>query len=409
MSINSSKDNNHKSLLQYLLSIESKGIKMGLQRTNALKQACGNPDQNLSIIQVAGTNGKGSTCAMIANILIEAGYNVGLFTSPHLVMVNERIRINGKPILDNEIAEFIKLYKKNIEDISASFFEVITIMGFWYFKKHKVDYAIMETGLGGRLDSVTVCTPKLSVITSISMDHSEILGDSLDKITKEKAGIIKKNIPCITIKHPKQIADIIANQCSKKQSNLIISNNCNRLAYTPGLKSDVQLENAHLSQVAVNTLLEDICDDIIIRGIEKTIWHGRNQMIQKDPLVIFDVAHNASGIKSFIKYIKTFNCQKKRLVISLQSRKNIKSEVDMLINVFDEIILCETHNKRTMTINDLKSNFKNSSKVVCIKSEFDAIKDVLDNSKKDDLVGIIGTHHFGDAISEIFNISFNLL
>ena len=170
MSINSLKDNEHKPLLEYLLSIESKGIKMGLQRTEALKQACGNPDQNLNIVQVAGTNGKGSTCAMISNILIEAGYNVGLFTSPHLVAVNERIRVNGEPILDNEIAEFIKLYKTNIENISASFFEVMTIMGFWHFKKYEVDYAIMETGLGGRLDSVTVCMPKLSVITSISMD-----------------------------------------------------------------------------------------------------------------------------------------------------------------------------------------------------------------------------------------------
>jgi len=409
MSINSLKDNEHKPLLEYLLSIESKGIKMGLQRTEALKQACGNPDQNLNIVQVAGTNGKGSTCAMISNILIEAGYNVGLFTSPHLVAVNERIRVNGEPILDNEIAEFIKLYKTNIENISASFFEVMTIMGFWHFKKYEVDYAIMETGLGGRLDSVTVCMPKLSVITSISMDHSEILGDSLDKITKEKAGIIKNNIPCITIKHSKQIADIIANQCAKKKSSLIISDNYNRLAYAPGLKSDAQLENAHLSQIAVNTLAKDVCDDIIIRGIEKTIWHGRNQMIQKEPLIIFDVAHNSSGIKSFVKYIQSFNCQKKRLVLSLQSRKNIKSEVDILINVFDQIILCETHNKRTMTVEDLKSNFKNSSKIVCIKSEFDAIKHVVDNSKKNDLVGIIGTHHFGDAISEIFNISFNLL
>ena len=137
--------------IKYLLSIESKGIKMGLKRTEELNKSCGSPDKNLKIIQVAGTNGKGSTCAMISSILIKAGYKVGLFTSPHLVNVNERIRVNAKPISDNDIAEFIRSYKHIIEDISASFFEATTIMAFWFFKKHNVDYAIMETGLGGNL------------------------------------------------------------------------------------------------------------------------------------------------------------------------------------------------------------------------------------------------------------------
>ena len=317
--------------------------------------------------------------------------------------------INGDPISDGEIEEFIRLYKSNIEEISASFFETITIMGFWYFQKHHVDYAIMETGLGGRLDSVTICNPILTIITSISMDHSEILGNSLEKITKEKVGILKNNIPCITIKHSKEIANIIKLECSKKQADLIISNDFNLLPYKPSLHGSVQLQNAHLADVAMRHLLTDLNDDIIIKGIEKTIWHGRNQIIQKEPLVIFDVAHNAAGIASFIEFIKFFNCTNKRLVLSLQSRKNIESQAFMLCDIFDEIILCETSNKRTMTVDELQLNFTNREKIISIESDYAAIKYSLKQLKKDDLLAVIGTHHLGDAISKIFNISFNLL
>ena len=398
-----------KSSIQYLLSIESKGIKMGLNRTLELSNACDNPDKKLDIIQVAGTNGKGSTCAMIANILIVAGYKVGLFTSPHLVNLNERIRINGLPITNEAIDEFISLYKNDIEEISASFFETITIMAFWYFQKNNVDYAIMETGLGGKLDSVTICNPKLTVITSISMDHSEILGDSLVKIAKEKAGIIKKDTSCITVKHSEEINEIIQSECIKKNANLIISDDFTPLLYNPSLKGNAQFQNAHLAEVTINTLLKDINGEIIIRGIEGTRWYGRNQIIQKEPTVIFDVAHNDAGVSSFIDFIKSISGNNKKLILSLQSRKNIKNQVSLLSKVFDEIILCETHNRRTMQVEDLKSNFSMDQKLICIQSEYEAIEYALDNSSKDDLIAIIGTHHFGDAISKIFNISFNLL
>ena len=401
--------NAFKSSIQYLLSIESKGIKMGLNRTLELSNACDNPDKKLDIIQVAGTNGKGSTCAMIANILIEAGYKVGLFTSPHLVNLNERIRINGLPIANEDIDKFISFYKNDIEQISASFFETITIMAFWYFQKNNVDYAIMETGLGGKLDSVTICNPKLAVITSISMDHSEILGDSLVKIAKEKAGIIKKDISCITVKHSKEIDKIIQSECIQKNAKLIVSDDFIPLSYNPSLKGNAQFQNAHLAEVTINTLLKDINDEIIIRAIEGTKWYGRNQIIQKEPTVIFDVAHNDAGVSSFMDFIKSISGNNKKLILSLQLRKNIKNQVSLLLSVFDEIILCETHNKRTMRVRDLKSNFRMDQKLTCIQSEYEAIQYALDNSSKDDLIAIIGTHHFGDAISKIFNMSFNLL
>ena len=400
------------SAIDYLLSIESKGIKLGLERTKSLNISCGSPDKNLKIIQVAGTNGKGSTSAMIAKGLQKVlNKKIGLFTSPHLVNVNERIRINGVPIENSEIEEFVGLYKNNIERQSASFFESITIMAFWYFNKHQVDYAIMETGLGGRLDSVTICNPILTVITSISMDHSEILGDTLTKIAKEKAGIIKSNVPCVTIEeHPQEVQEVIMSECKNKDAELIISSQQHRANLSPSLLGRAQLQNAGLAQSAISVLVDDSLQyDNICRAIESTRWHGRNQIIQKSPLVIFDVAHNEAGISSFIDFVRSFNSKKKYLILSLQSRKDIQSQAIKLSNIFDEIILCETENKRTMTIDELKSYFPADSNINCIKSDLESINYAMNNSDPDDFVGIIGTHHLGEAITNFFNITFNLL
>jgi len=396
--------------IQYLLSIESKGIKLGLERTRDLSKACGNPHRNLDIIQVAGTNGKGSTCAMIANILNNANYKVGLFTSPHLIHVNERIRINGKPIADDDIKEYIHLYKKKIEKNNASFFETITIMAFWYFQKMKVDYAIMETGLGGRLDSVSICKPIISVITSISLDHTEILGDTLTKITKEKVGIIKPNIPCVTIKHSSlEVQTTIKAECIKKKSPLIISDNFKCSFNDIGLKGTVQLNNAHLAQTVINTLKPELDSILIERGLQTVKWHGRNQIISNQPLIIFDVAHNESGINSFMNFYQTLATGNKILIISLQKRKNIDSQINQIENIFDEVIICETKNTRTMTAKELKTKFSDQIKIKIIKLDYEAITYALNKTQKNDSIGIIGTHFLGEAVSKIFNISFNLL
>ena len=175
--------------ITYLLSIESKGIKLGLERTKKIMEVCGNPHAKLPVIQVAGTNGKGSVCAILDKIFRLSNYKTGLFTSPHLVNVNERIRINGVPINDLEIEKFINAYKTYIGKFNITFFECITAMSAWYFANNNVDIAIMETGLGGRLDSVSICNPIMTIFTPISLDHTEILGDTLKKIALEKSGM----------------------------------------------------------------------------------------------------------------------------------------------------------------------------------------------------------------------------
>ena len=201
--------------LSYLLSLETKGIKLGLERTYNILSACNNPQEKIKIIQVVGTNGKGSTSAMIANILKHANYKVGLYTSPHLYKINERIRVNGQSISDDSIIEFINKYQKQIETFNISFFEAMTAIALWYFNNQKVDIAILETGLGGRLDSVSACIPELVVFTPVSLDHQHILGDTIEQIAVEKAGAIKLGVPCISSNQQLEVKQIF-NSYAKK-------------------------------------------------------------------------------------------------------------------------------------------------------------------------------------------------
>ena len=397
---------------EYLLSIESSTIKLGLDRTIDLMNACGNPQNDLPVIQIAGTNGKGSTAAMMAKILEYTGYKVGLSTSPHLVDVNERIRINGVAISDESIEEFIQLYKSDIERISASFFESVTAMGFWYFKKNDVDIAIMETGLGGRLDSVTICNPILTVITPISLDHTEILGDTIEKIAFEKAGIMKNGITCVSSPQQKNVFSVLQQQAKIHDCELILTDENILQNTNPSLTGKYQFENACLAATSLKHLKDiNLSDESIKQGIEKTTWHGRNEIIQNKPLVIFDVAHNESGIEGFSDYFNGINDSGTSiLVISLQRRKNIMNVVPQLLNTFDYIICCETDNLRTMTLGEMETQLGKSDKVFYIQSAKDAInKGLTFLQSASDRMAIVGTHHFGKPITNIFNISFNTL
>ena len=189
--------------LQYLYNLNRLGIKVGLQHTRDLLSVNNNPEKKINTIHIAGTNGKGSTCSMINSILLHKGLKVGIYTSPHLIRFNERIKVNNEEINDEYIISFLKKNKKNIEKIKSTFFETTTVMAFSYFQHKKVDVAIIETGLGGRLDSTNVLEPKITAITSISLDHRKILGETIKEISKEKSGIIKKNTPLVVSNQPR--------------------------------------------------------------------------------------------------------------------------------------------------------------------------------------------------------------
>ena len=211
-------------LLDHLYGLRRLGIKVGLEHTNELLRQCGNPQQGLKTIHIAGTNGKGSTAAMIHAILRGNGLKVGLYTSPHLIRFNERIRINGLPISDNSIIDFMTQFNSAIDEVEATFFEVTTVLALHYFSNQEVDVAVIETGLGGRLDSTNVIDPELTIITSVDLDHQHLLGETLIDIAVEKAGIIKKRTPVLVCSQTPEVIDVFRKKAQESNSPIIYCN-----------------------------------------------------------------------------------------------------------------------------------------------------------------------------------------
>jgi len=395
--------------IKYLLSIESRGIKLGMQRTLEIMNACDNPQIGLPSIQVAGTNGKGSVCAMLSNIFKTTGYKTGLFTSPHLIAVNERIRINGLPISNKEIDLFIQTYKLDIEKIEATFFETITAIALWSFKKENVDICILETGLGGRLDSVSVCEPMATVITPISLDHLEILGKTLPEIAFEKAGIIKNGVTCISSRQDSSVTKVLKEEADKKGSPIHFINSENNLKYKVNIPGEFQQENA---QLAVSTLVHlnkfNIPKNDVMIGLQTVQWYGRNQLIQKNPLVIFDVAHNIESMRSFLKYYKSLNVVKDSvLIIALQKRKQIKELSSIFQTMFKQIICTEITGYHPMPADVLRNHFCNDHHIITIQNPEKAIQYGLKKLTSHGGMAIIGSHYLGPAVSNVFKISFD--
>ena len=396
--------------IEYLLSIESRGIKLGLKRTEKIFNSCGNPHDKLPVIQVAGTNGKGSICAMLANIFMSANYKTGLFTSPHLVNVNERIRINGQPISNDKINHFVEKYKNDIEKIEATFFETITTLACWYFNKHNVDIAIMETGLGGRFDSVTICNPIATVFTPISIDHTEILGKSINEIAIEKAGIMKNNIPCYSSKQNILVKNTLKSAANKIGSKIYFLDKHN-FHYKTNILGEKQKENMNLAVTIIKNLKDySINEDAIKIGLKNLKWPGRNQFIQKLPTIIFDVAHNSESIKAFINYYNTL-CIKGNsiLIIALYFRKQIYDIIPIIESTFNKIICTEADIRNPMPADKLANYFHSCKNIEVIQNPIFAIKKGLRHLKNEDGLAIIGTHHFGPSIKKIFKISFDCL
>ena len=395
--------------VQYLLSIETRGIKLGLQRTRELMAACGNPQSGLPSIQVAGTNGKGSVCAMLANILKTAGYKTGLFTSPHLVNVNERIRLNGIPIPNNEIDIFLQKYREAIEKIEATFFETITAMAFWYFKNKNVDIAILETGLGGRLDSVSVCEPLATVMTSISLDHIEILGETLSEIAFEKAGILKKGVPCISAKQEDEVGVVLIKEGQRINAPIHFVNDKFPSELIVNIPGTTQHKNAQLAVSALKYINNfDIQKIALKNGLQSVQWLGRNQHIQHNPLVIFDVAHNIESIQSFLEYYSSLGITGKSvLIIAIQARKHIQPLVSTLQKVYKHIICTEAPGRNPMPAKVLGAYFTNKNQIEIIPNTEKAIQLGLEKLKLQDGMAIIGSHCLGPAVSKVFKISFD--
>lgn len=343
--------------IENLFSRTAYGIKPGLEVTLALLDKLGNPHKNLKCVHVAGTNGKGSVCAMIESVLRASGFKTGLYTSPHLFRFNERFRISGREIPDAELEQLIADVEAAAQSLTTrppTFFEISTAMAFEYFKREKVDYAVIETGMGGRWDATNVIQPVLSVITRIDFDHQEYLGSDIEKIAWEKAGIIKSGAPVICGPMPVEAEAVIYNEAREKKVPILGSEeavffqtlekrrddqllNIEASGHDyPGVRLPLagafQTENCGIAVAA----LEDLADIEgfrlqMKRGLEAVKWPGRFQLLQQKPPVLYDGAHNPSGARALFQTLEeAFPRFGNGFVLSFMKDKDVEAILTVL-------------------------------------------------------------------------------
>ena len=355
-----------------------------------------NPHTQFKSIHIAGTNGKGSTAHMLASILQESGLKVGLYTSPHLKDFRERIKINGKMITQKKVVNFVKENQVFFEKMELSFFEFTVAMGFDYFAKQKVDIAIIETGLGGRLDSTNIILPELAIITNISLDHTNLLGDTIEKIANEKAGIIKNKTPLIIGRRQKRTISIFKNTCKDKNANLIYASP--QKDYASDLKGEYQKENINTVITAIRQLQKkgwviNECD--IEQGLLKTAANtkliGRWQTLSRNPQIVCDTAHNEDGIKKIAKQLRNSKYEQLHIVFGTVDDKNLDPILTYLPKNA-KYYFCNANVVRAMNAEELKQRAaKHKLNGKNFTSVREALKCAKDNANSADLIFIGGS------------------
>jgi dihydrofolate synthase/folylpolyglutamate synthase len=352
----------YQEILNYLYSalpmyqrIGPAAYKANLDNTLALCEALGNPERKFKSIHVAGTNGKGSTSHMLAAVLQAAGYRTGLYTSPHLKEFTERIRLDGKEVEQEFVVEFVDRMRSTLDRIQPSFFEMTVGMAFDYFSRQQVDIAVIEVGLGGRLDSTNVITPELSVITNISWDHMALLGNTLPKIAFEKAGIIKPGIPVVVSERQEEVEDVFISRAGQLGCDLMFASDIIQLDHqsygydvyqgggvwleglNPGLKGRYQEKNLPGVLASVLMLMElgyEISNEAVKEGVAHTTQltglKGRWQVIRESPLTICDTGHNEAGIRAVVEQLRNTTHQRMHLVIGMVNDKDISKILNLL-------------------------------------------------------------------------------
>jgi dihydrofolate synthase/folylpolyglutamate synthase len=333
---------NYEEAVEYLFSqlpmfhrIGAAAYKPDIGNISQLSAALGNPHLKFPVVHIAGSNGKGSTSHLTASVLMEAGYKVGLFTSPHLKDYRERIRVNGKKIDPSFVANFVEHSKESWKSIEPSFFEITTALAFHYFAEEQVDIAVIEVGMGGRLDSTNIVQPVVTAITSISKDHMQFLGDTLELIAKEKAGIIKEKIPVVLGEIPTRArAEILA---IAKNKNAPVTFSTSLLPPKSALEGSYQLFNERTSfgiLLELQKLKWNISEEHIqsgfLRVIENTHLMGRWQVIGNAPLTVAEVAHNEEGISFLSQKIKSLSFKKLHMVIGMVNDKDHSQVLSLL-------------------------------------------------------------------------------
>ncbi len=328
----------------------SSAYKKDLNNIKLLLDYIGNPHKNFKSIHIAGTNGKGSVSNMLSSVLQESGYKVGLFTSPPILDFRERIKINGKKIEKNFITSFINQNYDLKKNINFSFFEITTSMAFSYFSHQKVDLALIECGLGGRLDSTNIINPILSIITNVSFDHSNILGNNLMSIAKEKAGIIKDGVPILTSEKKSEVLNFFKKFASKKNAPFFVSSTIDlkeELINTPNF----QLENISTVKSSLDVLHKigfEVTENNFDLGIKKikknTGFLGRWDIVSSNPLIILDIAHNERAIELVMSQLSKIN-QKKHIILGFSSDKDL-DRIFKKININGSYYFCGSNTSK---------------------------------------------------------------
>lgn len=405
------------------------GIKPGLSRMEWMMERLGHPVNKIKAIHVAGTNGKGSTVSYLRNILQEAGYKVGTFTSPYIETFNERISVNGYPISDDEIVSLLNAIKPLAEELEElelggpTEFEVITAMALYYFgERADIDFVIMEVGLGGRFDSTNIIKPLASVITSIGLDHMNILGESIEEIASEKAGIIKQNIPVVSAVSQEEAIDIIFNKAKEEKSpfyqleqDFFILNHQSNNGETFTLKAHNktfqnltitmkgahQVRNASLAVIVVQILQTNgvlqVRDSQLVAGLAKTKWIGRFEEISKEPQVILDGAHNPEGVKSLVDTIKTHLSDKKvHLIFSALADKKLHVMIEQLEEVAHTLTFTSFEFPRAAKTSELYENSSRGEKIRTIDNWHEALDHEIEHvaSEENAVLVVTGSLYF---------------
>lgn len=391
--------------LDYLFSqlpmfqrVGASAYKADLNNTIELCHLLDNPQNKFKSIHIAGTNGKGSTSHLMASILQEAGYKVGLYTSPHLVDFRERIKINGTMIPKQVIIDFVSIYRDDFEKINLSFFEWTVGLAFDYFSKQKIDVAVIETGLGGRLDSTNVVIPELSIITNIAKDHVQFLGDTLEKIASEKAGIIKNKVPVVIGETQKKIEHVFISKAKAIEAPVYFADQLIKEVFDCELKGSYQTKNiktvlasiAQLQKIGYDITEKNIKDGLL-KVVDNTGLMGRWQTLSENPKVICDTGHNEAGIKEVVGQLATLKYRTLHFVFGVVNDKEIDS---ILVQLPKNAIyyFCQAKIPRALDAEELyKKATLHGLKGIVFGSVTEAISKAKKQAKENDLVFVGGS------------------
>ena len=421
--------------MKYITEVGNFGSNYGLERTYKLLEYLDNPEKDLKLIHIAGTNGKGSTTSMITEILIGAGYKVGMYTSPFIEEFEERIQINRnnipKEILATLMDEIKIAVDKVIEDgyNHPTEFEIITVLMLLYFKKENIDFGVIEVGLGGTLDSTNVITPILQVITSISFDHTNLLGNTLEEIAGEKAGIIKKEIPTVIYPQQEEALKVIKNKCLEMGSDLYIANNenlkfenvvnrdkpyqllkyNNEIDILLPLLGEHQIINLSVAIKAIEVLnnrnITDISVGSIVKSIKNVTWKGRLEVLSNNPYVVIDGAHNIQGIETLSRNIKKyFKYNNLYLILGILADKDVDEMVKVITPMAKKVYAVTPNSIRAELAEDLKNEIiKYNENCQAYDDYKEAYLSALNNADENDLVLASGSLYMIGDMRRIIN------